>query len=195
MITNLTIKNLRQIAFNASNLGADTSKGFILGGTSAGGHLTGTLSHWARDRNLQPPLTGIYLNATSLAHQEAIPERYKVMYSSLKEAVARTGPQTSKKVFQDALSPDIRSDVWNPLVWRSGHQNLPRTYFQVCGMDSQCDDALIYERILRLECDIETKLDVYPGMPHVFWFRYTSHSSCAKFYQDTVQGLGWLLGR
>lgn len=80
-------------------------------------------------------------------------------------------------------------------MWHTGHGDLPRTYFQVCGADIQRDDALIYERILRTENRIETKLDIYPGLPHVFWYLYPSHSAGERFHQDRLEGLGWLLRR
>ena len=51
---------VKWVAANAtSKLGADPSKGFIVGGTSAGGNLTDVVGHLARDENLLPPLTGL----------------------------------------------------------------------------------------------------------------------------------------
>ncbi|VUC27436.1 unnamed protein product [Clonostachys rosea] len=180
---------------HAAELGADLSKGFVLGGTSAGGRMTGTLALWARDSNMQPPLTGLYLNATSLAYADAIPGPYRHLYRSHVEAEAREGrrAQKSKDTFEKALDPDIHSEVWNPLGWPTDHHGLPRTYLQVCGTDYHRDEALIFERILRLEHQIDTRVDVYPGMPHVFWFKFRNHPACKLFYKDTVAGLGWLL--
>ena len=31
------------------------------------------------------------------------------------------------------------------------------------------DESLIYERALREEYGVKTKLDIYPGLPHIFW--------------------------
>ena len=42
-----------------SKLKADPSKGFLVGGTSAGGNLTDVVAHQARDEGLTPPLTGL----------------------------------------------------------------------------------------------------------------------------------------
>lgn len=51
---------LKWIAANAtSTLGADPSKGFVVGGASAGGNLTDVVGHLARDEKLNPPLTGL----------------------------------------------------------------------------------------------------------------------------------------
>ncbi|ROV86870.1 hypothetical protein VMCG_10803 [Cytospora schulzeri] len=185
---------LQWIAANAHSLGADLTKGFVLGGTSSGGQLTAAISHMARDRELSPPLTGIYLNATSIAAPEIIAERYGDLYRSRNTNDGKTG--LSKKttdVFNDAVKPDATSELWNPLIWHSGHKNLPRTYFQVCGADIQRDDSLVYERVLRLEHGVETRLDIYPGLPHVFWYLYPGHSATEKFRQDRLKGLEWLL--
>lgn len=50
-----------QAAANASSIGADPSKGFIVGGTSAGGSMTSVVAHLYRDEKPQPGLTGCLL--------------------------------------------------------------------------------------------------------------------------------------
>ncbi|KAF6805751.1 lipase 2, partial [Colletotrichum musicola] len=52
---------LEWAAKNASELGADPTRGFIIGGGSAGGNIAAVIAHLARDNNLTPPLTGQYL--------------------------------------------------------------------------------------------------------------------------------------
>lgn len=183
-----------QIAENAADLGADVSKGFVLGGTSSGGQLAATPSLWARDRGLKAKLTGIYLNATSIVDPGALREEYKRIYFG-DETDKREVGLSSKTVamFHEAVQPDTTSEIWSPLLWRNGHRRLPPTYFQVCGADIQRNDSLVYERILRLDNDIETKVDVYPGLLHVFWYMYPTHSGCVKFHEDAVNGIAWLL--
>ena len=73
------------------------------------------------------------------------------------------------------LKPETSSPLFSPLLWADeegrvamGHKNLPKAYFQVAGMDMLRDDALIYERILREEFGIPTKLDLYAGFGHMF---------------------------
>lgn len=46
-------------AANASSLGADTSRGFILGGISAGANLTAVMAQKTVSEKMLPPLTGI----------------------------------------------------------------------------------------------------------------------------------------
>jgi acetyl esterase/lipase len=66
-------------AANASKLGADPSKGFIVGGTSAGGNISAVIGHLARDEKLSPPLTGIALLIPAVTDHrlENIDEEYK----------------------------------------------------------------------------------------------------------------------
>lgn len=185
-----------KLAKNASLIGADPALGFVLGGTSSGGQMTAALSHMARDRNLSPPLTGVYLNVPALVQPALVPEAYKQMYNSRSQNEGKAGlSKQTILLFEQAVEADFASDMWNPLLWHDGHADLPRTYFQVCGSDVLRDDALIYERMLRKEFGIETRLDMYPGMPHVFWYLFPGHSSAASFRRERVKGLGWLLRR
>lgn len=184
------------MTLNASTLGADLSKGFILGGCSAGGHITIPLSHRARDEKLLPPLTGIFLSATPTIAPQAITDKYRELYrsrSSLKNGVSLTAK--SFAMYDEAMLPDFKSPLWSPLLWPGGHGNLPRTFFQICGADPLKDEALIYERELRLENKTETKVVIYTGLPHVFWYMYPGHSATKRFHEDAVNGLGWLLGK
>lgn len=64
-------------ASNASSLGADTSKGFVLGGVSAGGNLAVVTGLRAIEEGLSPPITGLALLVPSLTDYRALPEEYK----------------------------------------------------------------------------------------------------------------------
>jgi hypothetical protein len=56
------------------------------------------------------------------------------------------------------------------------------------------DDLLIYERVLREEYGIKTKLDIYPGLPHGFRASFSMLKPADKFRGDMVEGMGWLFG-
>ena len=60
-------------------------------------------------------------------------------------------------------------------------------------MDPLRDEALIFERILREEEKIATKVNVYEGMPHGFWAIYDQMPSAATFINESVKGVQWLL--
>ena len=80
----------------------------------------------------------------------------------------------------------------------SGTQMETRVYIQVCGQDVTRDDGLIYERMLREECGVETRLDVYTGFGHVFWGMggdYPKMEMSERRMRDSVEGGGWLLRR
>jgi acetyl esterase/lipase len=81
----------------------------------------------------------------------------------------------------------------SPLLWPSGHQGLPRTFIQVAGADPLRDDALIYEKALRTESGVETRLEVYNGVPHAFDMAFPLLSLSKKFLGDKVEGYKWLL--
>lgn len=87
---------LRWAAANAGSFGADPSKGFVIGGTSAGGNITAVLAHLARDEGLSPPLTGEYLAIPAVCPNDRFPEKYKhLLYSYEQNAMAPVLPQAA----------------------------------------------------------------------------------------------------
>jgi acetyl esterase/lipase len=127
---------------------------------------------------------------------QALTEEYKPLYKSRQQlANGMTLTAESTKLYDEAVEPDVHSPYWNPLLWPTGHANLPPTFFQICGADLLRDEALIYERTLRLDHCVKTKAIVYPGLPHVFWYNFPGHSASSRYIEDTRRGYGWLLGR
>ncbi|CAK7217048.1 hypothetical protein SCUCBS95973_003019 [Sporothrix curviconia] len=166
---------LKWVVQNASKLGADLSEGFVLGGTSAGGNISIVLSHMARDEKL-PPLTGVYMNVPLVMAPEAVPEKYKQYYQSREQnALAPILNKAFMDMYTTAYAPSdkgsfLSSYIWSPINWPGGdkaHVGMPRTYFQICGLDVLRDEGLIYERVLREEYGVSTKVDIYPGLPHI----------------------------
>jgi acetyl esterase/lipase len=88
---------------------------------------------------------------------------------------------------------DRGSELFSPLVFKTGHAGLPPSYFQVCGADPLRDEALIYEKVLREDEGIKTKVDVYPGLPHGFWSMFPTIPSSKKFVEESVKGVQWLV--
>lgn len=60
-------------------------------------------------------------------------------------------------------------------------------------MDPLRDEGMIYERELREECGVKTRLDMYPGLPHWFWGLFPALKSSQKVIDDTLKGVEWLL--
>lgn len=188
---------LEWIAENAMTaLPADLSKGFVVGGVSAGGKLAAVVSHLARDRGLSPALTGVWLSAASVVSKSVVPWKYKSRYLAQTQEACLNAPVLDKqfaKITADALKADEYSALAAPLNWPTGHVGLPRTYFDICGLDIVRDDSLVFEALLRDECAVETRSNVYPGMPHIFWQYFPTLSQTKRWEIETTKGMGWLL--
>jgi acetyl esterase/lipase len=188
---------------------ANPASGFLIGGTSSGANLTATLSHLARDNALSPPLTGQFLSCGSFMSPHHVPAKYKPLY--LSRAQNRSAPLLDEAllaIFQAAFKPDHTSPLWASFDQHDprdvageevahGHMQLPRAFFQVCGADMSRDDSLIYERLLREECGIATRLDLYAGFPHVWWGmpQFAGLEMTGRRMADTVEGFRWLLAK
>ncbi|OJJ44008.1 hypothetical protein ASPZODRAFT_72634 [Penicilliopsis zonata CBS 506.65] len=182
-----------------SEIGVSLSQGFVVGGSSAGGNMSAVLSHRARDEGLTSAITGLFLLAPSILPPGTIvslPEKYKEMYLSRTQKECQKDPVLSpalQKIFLDSAQGDEQSPMFVPFIWPTGHRGLPRTYFQVCGMDQNRDESLIYEQTLREDNGVETKLDLYPGMPHIFWGIFPMLTQGKKAAVDFEAGMRWLL--
>lgn len=188
--------SVKWIAQHATLLGADPSKGFILGGVSAGGHLTTLTAQRAVKEKLSPPLTGLWVAVpvTTLT-EEGIPSQYR------SDWVSRTQNEHAPildvadiNFSKEAYKPNITSDNFTPFMYPDRARQLPPAYIQVAGLDPLRDDGLIYERYLR-DHGVKTRLDVYPGAPHCHHALFPELESSKKFRRDTPVGVGWLLGR
>lgn len=56
----------KYFAENAASYHADPRKGFVIGGSSAGGNIAAVLAHLSRLEALNPPITGQYLSVPTL---------------------------------------------------------------------------------------------------------------------------------
>jgi acetyl esterase/lipase len=94
-----------------------------------------------------------------------------------------------------SISAVYKADLSSPLalpILFPDHFKLPKTYLQVCGMDPLRDCGLILEQVLK-DCGIQTKLDVYRGLPHAFWAPYIHAEFTKRHAKDSLDGLAWLL--
>ncbi|OCH90771.1 hypothetical protein OBBRIDRAFT_776376 [Obba rivulosa] len=182
---------------NASLLSADLSKGFIVGGASAGAHLSAVMTHRAK----QDPfffgksITGQVLQIPSLMHPNANhPERrrYKDEHRSMEDNKDIPGidPKSMREMFDHWDAPPNDPEA-SPCLYPD-QTGLPPAYFQLCELDPMRDDGVLYERLLR-EAGNKTKLDMYPGLPHLFHYLFPSVSMATKFEEDFKDGMCWLL--
>ena len=196
---------LSWIAENASGvLRADPSKGFIVGGISAGGNISNIVTHLARDRALQPSITGVWLSCPGvrMAPKDAdlLPEKYRERNLSRTQDECVNSVVTSPnmaKLAKVSLKPDPDSNLFAPMIWPTGsgecgHKGYPRTYSQVCGMDAARDEMLIFDDMLKNE-GVPTRLEFYAGLPHCFWYPFKELPQSEKWEEKTLDGFAWLL--
>ncbi|KAF2809188.1 uncharacterized protein BDZ99DRAFT_571982 [Mytilinidion resinicola] len=181
-------------ATNASELGADPAAGFLVAGVSAGGNMASVVAHLARNEGVVPRLTGQYLSVPALIPADKVPEEYKEEYLSREQnRDSPLLPRTMVEMFETSHKADSDSPLFATFNDLSGHADLPPTYFQVCGADPYRDDAVIYERVLREDYKIPTKVDMYKGLPHMFWAMIPGLKQSAQWKADRVDGMRWLL--
>ncbi|KAK0625702.1 AB hydrolase superfamily protein B1A11.02 [Lasiodiplodia hormozganensis] len=190
---------LKWIATNATSpaINADpATAGFVVHGESAGGNIAVVLALLARDEALSPPLTGVSASIPAVLAAEAVPERFKAEYKSHEQNKNAPGLDAGALGFFAAnYNPDKSSPLFSPFNWPTGHKGLPPFFIQACGLDPLCDDALLFERLLRTEAGVKTKLVVYPGLPHSFWGFFPHLEASRKAVGKVVEGFGWLLGK
>ncbi|KAI1378832.1 putative lipase/esterase [Hypoxylon crocopeplum] len=197
---------LKWAAQNATSLGANPSLGFIIGGGSAGGNITAVLAHIARDEKLSPPLTGQYLCVPAImcfTPPALISPRYRQEYLSHPDVTSNADPVLKVRLgaeFAEHQLNLLKASWTDPRVvpflygaLENGHRGLPPAYFQVCGLDPLRDEGLIYERVLREEAGVKTRLDLYKGFGHYFWTNWPQLERSREFVEDTVRGVKWLL--
>lgn len=81
----------------------------------------------------------------------------------------------------------------SPLLFES-HANLAkRALFCICGWDPRRDEALLFEQILKTEGGLNTRLHVYPGLPHGFWSVCPDLPKSKEWEKDFIEGVRWLL--
>ncbi|KAL4914511.1 Alpha/Beta hydrolase protein [Aspergillus aurantiobrunneus] len=187
--------SVKWIAQHATLLGADPSKGFVLGGVSAGGQLTCLTAQRAVKEKLSPPLTGLWISIPITTWSaDGLPAEYRDSWVSRTEnAHAPVMDVADIDTAAAAYKPDVFSDNFSPFLYPDLAPLLPPAYVQVVGLDPLRDDGLVYERYLR-DHGVKTRLDFYPGVPHCHFAVYPGLQASRKFRRDVAVSVGWLLG-
>ncbi|CDO77116.1 hypothetical protein BN946_scf184592.g12 [Trametes cinnabarina] len=186
----------RQTVENTSLLKADLSKGFLVGGMSAGANLSAVLAHIVRDDPFFEGrrLTGQLLREPIVCHPDAYPEEWKSGFRSMEKN--KDMPPVTRALLHQffgwyaAPAADPR---FSPLLYPS-HAGLARAYIQAMELDPLRDDALVYARALR-HAGVAVRLDLYPGVSHGFHYVWPHLKASAKVRSDLVEGVKWLLSQ
>ncbi|KAF2708720.1 hypothetical protein K504DRAFT_433168 [Pleomassaria siparia CBS 279.74] len=183
---------------NTAFLGADAAKGFILGGISTGANLAVALARRGLETALRPAVTGIWAPLfIGLGDENSVPEQYRVFLSSRQQNKDQIIMNAEKADILFAhYRPDFNSPLFNPLARDTealfNLSDMPRTHIQVAGADLFRDDGIILAYALQ-DCGVDVKLNIYPGMPHSFWFIAPHIAASRKCLEDIVVGFAWLL--
>ncbi|KAI0016445.1 Alpha/Beta hydrolase protein [Xylariomycetidae sp. FL0641] len=184
---------LAWVVENAAELGIEPEQGLLVAGESSGADLALAAAFLWTQRKMTPPITGVYCSACSAVSQETVPEGYKSSFVSMDQcADAPVMSREACEFVRSIYKPDPRSPLASAAAIPDPSM-MPKTYFQACGMDPLRDCTLVLEQMWR-DAGVPTKLDVYPGMPHIFWALSLNVSQAKKHEADCEMGLRWLLG-
>ncbi|KAI0077157.1 hypothetical protein K474DRAFT_1707592 [Panus rudis PR-1116 ss-1] len=180
---------------NAAKFSASPSRGFVIGGSSAGGNMSAALALRARDDPFftnGKKVTGQLLSIPQVVHPEADLGKYKAEILSREQ-----NKDAPFLTLQDVIScaqiyGAPPTDPYYSVLLAPSHKGLPPAYLQVCGYDPLRDEGLLYEKVLK-ENGVPTKLDVYPGFPHEGHYSLNNTKPAKKFTDDLKAGLRWLL--
>lgn len=181
-----------------AQLDVDLSKGFLIGGTSAGANFTAGLAHryhFAPPSSKCPRITGLVFWAGSWCHPDVRPAHMKPYILSVDEIDDAPGlTKSSIELFWKKYGAPKDDMRYSPLLhdekeWGNVAQ---KAYFAICGWDPRRDEAILFAEILRQQ-GIEVKDKVYSGLPHGFWTTCPELAVSEEWEVDTVAGINWML--
>ncbi|KAI0777167.1 Alpha/Beta hydrolase protein [Trametes elegans] len=184
---------------NVANLRADLSKAFILGGPSAGAHLSASLTHRINSDPYfasRPKPTGQLLIIPAAVHPDAVPEELKANFTSMEQNA--DAPLLSKgqlhRFYELVKAPPFDPNFSPLLHPLESFQRLPSAYVQICGQDPLRDGGLFYLEKMKA-AGVPIKVDLYPGAPHGFMLAFPQTKLAQKSEVDLIDGIKWLLSR
>lgn len=186
---------VKWMAANASRLGGDVTKGFIVGGAEAGAHLAAIAAIRTRDRRPDIKLTGqnLIVPTTIAWPDKSIPKDWTARLNSHQENTE--APILSEKLYEmfvDALGiPDAEKrkgenfPVWADLT------GLPPAYLPMDECDPIRDQGFLYAKLLQ-EAGVLTRTDYYKGLPNMF-VQFPELPTTLVAGGHLAGGIAWLL--
>ncbi|KAK2593440.1 hypothetical protein QQS21_008857 [Conoideocrella luteorostrata] len=174
-------------------LETDLTKGFVLGGTSAGANFTAGISHLAVQGKLSPPITGVVFLAGSFCHPDVRPKKYLARILSVDEINDAPGlTRKSIDYFAGKYGAPPEDKRLSPLLFESHAGIAKKAYFAICGWDPRRDEALLFRELLG-EAGLATKMDVYAGLPHGFWTTCPDLVASKDWLERLVDAMQWMI--
>ncbi|KAF5570253.1 sterigmatocystin biosynthesis lipase esterase STCI [Fusarium pseudoanthophilum] len=178
---------------NASKLGGDQKRVFMLG-SSCGGTLSLATAHRLIELGREGQLKGVINMAGGTVHPANVPKHLQYLMKSMEENatdVPIIDGQTAKMINASTGLDKHVDDEWLFPLLSSHLDKFPRTYLVACGADPLRDDNVAMEHELRSK-GIDVKLDTYEGLPHVFWM-FPTLSATKTFIGNLLAGIKFIL--
>ncbi|KZV69949.1 hypothetical protein PENSPDRAFT_463494 [Peniophora sp. CONT] len=179
---------------NAASIYSDVTKGLIVMGCSAGGHLAAVMARRARDDPAFPArITGQVLQIPMVINPHVYPEQMKDQLLSMEQNADTDGFLGADEVrlAYRFLGGNPKDPDVSPLLAPS-LASLPRAFVQVNGLDPLRDEGILYAELLRA-AGVEVKLEIYPGVPHAFENLMPEIRLAKRYIKDTHDAVRWLL--
>lgn len=184
---------------NAASVGADTNKGFLIGGAEAGAHLAAACAVRARRSGvdgLPVVLTGQVLIVPTLMTwpDPEIPAEWIPRLTSHTEMA--DAPVLNSQLFQlfiEALAvPDSekrKGEIFP--MWEKDMKGLPPAYIPMDECDPTRDQAFLYAELLQ-QAGVLARTDYYRGLPNMF-VQFPELPTTLKAGGHLAAGVAWLL--
>ena len=140
---------VRWVSQNAASVGGDLSKGFLVGGASAGGcHMLPAL-YRARDEELRPSISGVLIICTGQVYNLKEETRSRMLYpgrlfSHIENRDAPFSSQAANECYS-RIADTSMDDPDITQLYRANHETLPPMYSQIAGMDLLRDGTIVSE--------------------------------------------------
>ncbi|CAK7209642.1 hypothetical protein SCUCBS95973_000509 [Sporothrix curviconia] len=182
----------------------------VVGGISAGAHLTASLvleQHLGRLPQQLPAIAGQVLMIPALVNSHCyegqLAQLASPAVSSLVEnEFAPILPVSMMSFFTDLLQikkEDIRADdtLLSPgNISAEKAKGLPPTVFGICGLDPLRDQGLLYAKLLSEKAGVPTDVHLYRGVPHGFRRHGPDKLSVCRAWDATMEnGIAWALSK
>lgn len=188
-------KAMEWVTENAATIGADTMRGFLIGGAEAGAHLAAIAAIRARDRHPEVQLTGQCLIVPTLLSwpDDQMPSTWKARIQSHYENAGATVLNAKKyAMFLENLGvPDSEKRKGENFPMWADLKGLPPTYLPMDECDPIRDQGFLYNELL-CEAGVRTRTDFYRGLPNMF-VQFPQLSTTLVAGGHLAAAIAWLL--